>query len=559
MAYFYKKTQNGKTYLYIRESARVNGKPKVVSQVYLGSASSILERLKSGNEKIKVEEYGELFICNQLNKEVDISNIIDKHIPYGKNEKGPSVGEYFLYSIWNRMINPTSKNLLSDWYRKTAINFIRPIDIKQLTSQKYWDKWDRVSESLLMKISRDFFSQVKTQIKNKPENVIFDTTNYYTYMATNTSSELLKRGKNKESKHHLRQVGCRLLVDNNSRIPMYYKTYPGNIHDSKLFESVMDDMFASITGLDNIEQKLTVVIDKGMNSNSNFKWIDKKNNINFVTTYSTYFAKELAQTPLTKFEELDIQSKSKENILAFRSKGIFWGKERTAVVTYNSSMARKKKYKLEEKLLKIKEVLNEYQQKIKREQSQWKNKEIIIQRYENICKDLHISNNFYKLEFKNTSGKLNLVFKKDSLNIKNEILKFGKNIIITDNHDWSTQKIVKASFDRWKVESNFRDSKNIIEVNPIRHWTDSKIRCHLFSCVIALTYMRIFENKLLKNKLEISSESAMEQMASLHSVLKFQSVSSKPVRTLEAPTKTQTNILKAFGYKINKKWVLQKI
>lgn len=41
MASLYKKTIAGKTYWYLREMARVGGKPKMVSERYLGTAADI--------------------------------------------------------------------------------------------------------------------------------------------------------------------------------------------------------------------------------------------------------------------------------------------------------------------------------------------------------------------------------------------------------------------------------------------------------------------------------------------------------------------------------------
>jgi transposase len=57
---------------------------------------------------------------------------------------------------------------------------------------------------------------------------------------------------------------------------------------------------------------------------------------------------------------------------------------------------------------------------------------------------------------------------------------FGKNIIITDNTDWTTGHIIETSLDRWQVEDRFRLKKDddLFCVQPIRHGTDSKIRCH---------------------------------------------------------------------------------
>ncbi|HWG63797.1 MAG TPA: hypothetical protein VG253_19075 [Streptosporangiaceae bacterium] len=45
MAFIVGKKQGGKTYYYLAESARVEGKPRIVSQRYLGSAEEIAARL----------------------------------------------------------------------------------------------------------------------------------------------------------------------------------------------------------------------------------------------------------------------------------------------------------------------------------------------------------------------------------------------------------------------------------------------------------------------------------------------------------------------------------
>ena len=41
MAHFHVKTKKGRPYLYVREIARVNGKPKVISQTYIGSPEKV--------------------------------------------------------------------------------------------------------------------------------------------------------------------------------------------------------------------------------------------------------------------------------------------------------------------------------------------------------------------------------------------------------------------------------------------------------------------------------------------------------------------------------------
>lgn len=51
---------------------------------------------------------------------------------------------------------------------------------------------------------------------------------------------------------------------------------------------------------------------------------------------------------------------------------------------------------------------------------------------------------------------------------------FTKSAIISDNTDWPTGDISKASRARWQVENRFRPSKDddLASTSPIQHWTD---------------------------------------------------------------------------------------
>ena len=126
-----------------------------------------------------------------------------------------------------------------------------------------------------MKMSKRFFERIWAVESPEADCLLFDTTNYYTFMASDTPSDLARRGKNKEGRHNLRQVGLGLLVARGSRLPLYYCVYPGNLHDSRQFAAVMDEMFGVVCGFDKTKERLTVVIDKGMNSDGNFEWIDE--------------------------------------------------------------------------------------------------------------------------------------------------------------------------------------------------------------------------------------------------------------------------------------------
>ena len=572
MAHFHIKKKKGRPYLYVREIARVGGKPKVISQTYIGPPERVAQ-MATGEMKqekiLRVEEFGALWLAKQIDSDIDLAQIVDEVIPRDPRETGPSVGEYFLYSVFNRMVEPRSKNRLVDWYRSTAIQHIRPVDIEELTSARYWEKWNRVTQDALETIARRFFKRIWEVETPKADCLLFDTTNYYTFMASNTQSELAKRGKNKDGRHHLRQVGLGLLVDRESKLPLYYRAYPGNLHDSKLFHEVMDEMFGIVCGFNDTKERLTVVIDKGMNSEANYAWIDDHSLVHFITTYSTYFAEKLAATPLERFEPIDIEKnrrlikggRSGECLLAYRTRGEYWGKERAVVVTHSPATARKQAHTLDVKLELLRQELLKMRAKVRQRVPHWRNPEVIRERYHRLCEQYHVPSDLYVIEFSTQGDRLSMSFHRDAYRVQRMRATFGRNIIITDNTDWTTAEIVQASLDRWRIEESFRLSKDedFVSVYPIRHWTDSKIRCHLFTCVVAMTYLRRLELRLRATGIKQSASRIMDEMRHLHSVLTMTDGRSKPRRRLETPTKTQAEVLSAFGYHVDTRGVLRKV
>jgi transposase len=570
MAHFHVKIKKGRPYLYVREIARVDGKPKVISQIYIGSPEKVAGLLGNNEADVinlQVEEFGSLWLAHQIDRDIDLCGIVDGVVPRAERESGPSVGEYFLYCVLNRMVQAVSKNKLADWFRKTAIQHIRPVELDQLTSKRYWEKWERVSETDLQAIARRFFQRIWQVEVPAADCLLFDTTNYYTYMASQTESELAQRGKSKAGKHHLRQIGLGLLVARDSRLPLYYSVYPGNIHDSKHFAAVMDEMFGMVCGLHQTKERLTVVIDKGMNADDNYAWIDDHPRIHFITTYSTYFAQDLAVTPLDRFEPAETKENrqhieeghEEECLLAYRTRGEYWGKERTVIVTHNPASARKQAYTFADKLEAMRQELLVMRARVREKAPHWRNEETVRERYIRFCEQLHMTPQLYDLEFAQSPEGLTLTFRKNVYLVSRKQAMFGKNIIITDNTDWLTGDIIEASLARWQVEDRFRLSKDddLVGTSPFRHWTDSKIRCHLFTCVVAMTYLRRIEMKLAVAGQKRSMEEVMDDMRHLHSVVSVKKGRRTPQRRLETPSKTQSEVLSVFGYHVDDSGVLQ--
>src|SRR3990170_9138633 len=99
MASLTPKVIKGKTYYYARECRRVDGKPKIVRTVYLGSLDSIIAAVEGSQEaprphSVDIASFGDVVALYDLAQSIGIVEIIDRHVP--KRKQGLSAGQYLL-------------------------------------------------------------------------------------------------------------------------------------------------------------------------------------------------------------------------------------------------------------------------------------------------------------------------------------------------------------------------------------------------------------------------------------------------------------------------------
>jgi len=272
-----------------------------------------------------------------------------------------------------------------------------------------------------------------------------------------------------------------------------------------------------------------------------------------------------AFAPLTiaKNQRLVRSGRNADRMLAYRTSMDLWGQSRAVVVTYNPRTARKHRYTLERKLDTLRETLIEFRRNYREQRPQWRDPKAILERYLRACDQLHLGSQYYRLEFGDRRKAADLSFRKDPYQVSKAENLFGKNVIVTDNHDWTTEEIVQSSLDRYGIEQQFRTSKATehIRINPFYHWTDSKLRCHLLTCVMALTVLRLIELRVQNHRASAehswTGRKILEDMHKLHSAWLLYPGKRKPERMHATPTEDQAEVLRAFGYEIAPMGVLQ--
>ncbi len=72
--------------------------------------------------------------------------------------------------------------------------------------------------------------------------------------------------------------------------------------------------------------------------------------------------------------------------------------------------------------------------------------------------------------------------------------------LLTNRHDLEISKVVESYKNLQEVEILFDDFKNFVDVRPVRHWLEERVRSHVFICMLALLLKRIFEINCLGGK-----------------------------------------------------------
>jgi len=545
MAYILKKRISGRTYYYLAETQRVEGKPRIVWQKYLGTAERIQERLQAAEiSEIQTFELGSVAAIESLEREIGFIDIVDRIVP--KRDQGMSVGEYLYFIILNRAIEPKSKASLGAWLKGTAISEYRTLDGDALESSNFWDQMDKVKD--VGAIGDEVAKRVVAVYDIPLDCLLYDTTNYFTQMSPETPSDLARYAYSKAGKHELRHVGLSLLCSREDGIPLFHRTYPASLHDSRLMFELYAEMSALLRSLKK-KDRMTLIFDKGFNSPDNIGRIDADPGLFFIGALSPYHHPELCRVALEEYKPIGVPDEDEEPLLAYRTAETIYDRERAVVVTYNPRTYRKKIHWLSRTIRKTKARLKDLRRDLAGADGRTTLKSI-ERKIDDILAESHIAAVFnVEVSFKK---EYRMTIRTNPQVLRDYRARFGKNIIFTDHTDWSTDEIVLAYRDRYKIETAFRQTKSadLIRWQPMYHWTDSKIRVHGLTCVMALVYLSLLSRKLRRAGVTMALDRVLATLRGIRRAVYLYPGSPRPIRKLCRIGSTEEELLRALGIEI---------
>lgn len=534
-----KKKIKGINYYYYVESKRVDGRPKLVNQKYLGTADRLLERLSSAEAPLQdrvlysdESDFAAPALLFDIASRISIIGMIDELIP--KRKQGASTGMYILTAAINRAVAPSPTNGLEKWYSSTCLPLLTGIKPSAFTPQNFWNN-TCISAEEINACENAILKRIINSYDIDTSHLIYDATNFFTYIDTNQECETAKRGHSKEKRNDLRIIGLSLMVSPDCNIPLLHETYPGNTHDATQFHRMMTQLKERYEIITKKESDVTIVFDRGNNSEENISFLESGDfPLHYIGGLRKNQASELYKIPLSDYTQLT--GESLKNQTAYRTEVKVFGRRVTAVIVHNPELEKGQLQGIAINREKATAKLLALQQRLMRRakgetvkgrkpsiESVKKNVEVIL--------SVEYMSDIFTYEVLEQDGNIYLTFaSSDEALDKIRKQHLGRNALFTDRSDMTNEEIVTAYRSAWHVEAAFKQMKDTkhLTVRPVFHWTDEKIRVHIFTCVLAYRLCCLLVKELSDRGINITVNRMLEEMSGIKKINTFFGDVSKP-------------------------------
>lgn len=486
----------GRSYWRIVESRRVNGKPRAVPILHLGTADALLNRLlqaPEGHLTVQSFHHGDVAALKAVADRLQVVSLIDRHVP--NKVRSLSVGTTLLLAAINRVVRPRSKRGWTAWARGTSLPLLFPgLKGETLSSQYFWDQMDCVEMVALRAVEDDLTRTVVTELGIELDTLFYDTTNFFTYIAsTNDRSTLAQRGHSKQKRHDLRLFNLALLVCRAGQIPLCSCLYEGNRVDVTAYPESLTHIRERLEALSLSLKDITLVYDKGNHSKSNQALVDEAP-FGYVASLVPAHHPELLAIPVSHYRPL---TGSRLGLIpGLRLTREIWGKQRTVLLFISEQLRAGQRRGLQQHLAKRLRELAEWQAQLAKPRSGPRTRASAQKRIEQLLAGQYLKQVLRVDYDPERQGAQRLQYRIDEAALRHlETEVFGKRLLITDRHEWSDEEIVLAYRGQSYVEGTFRQLKDTehLAVRPQYHWTDQKVHVHTFLCLLGLLLARVIE------------------------------------------------------------------
>jgi transposase len=430
----------------------------------------------------RVTIYGPLLILDEIARQIGLASLLGEY------------GDYLLSLAYAHCVAPDSLAGIVEWYQKSEIGSLLSIaDVSYAKLIEAIDSIEGQSEAIQGRI----FERLQKILKLSRRGYFYDITEVYFY---GLCCPLAKPGHNAEGRKE-RQIQVGLAVTQGEGIPVLHKVYEGNIFDARTLPDIL-------LSLQNKKlRRVSLVWDRGVSSKMN---IQEAQGMGFEVLCGLPLKADLKKVADQVLEE-----------------GIVSLKHRVRLPNA-TFYVRKMNYTLERTEGYLAICLNEKERQAIRER-----------RYDEIDEALR---QIQEKKVIKEGIKKYLRGNQIDYEAVSEAERYDGVSAIFSSRDLAASEMVKAYFEKDKVEKSFRCLKGLIEMDKVRFWLANRVRGHIFVCYLAYLLLSVLEYKL--RKIRVKAPEALEALESLYRVYITDPKSENQFIKTVALNKKQEEILK---------------
>ena len=541
MASLYKKVISGKPYWYLREMGWVDGKPKLVSERYLGTAADI-EALLDAREAAVLPErtrhlaFGDVAAAWGVLQDLGVAAVIDEAAGSRRSDAGASAGTYLALAALNRLVAPCSKAGFADWWKTTAADRFTKIPASVLDHRRFWDAMHAVTLEQLEEISRAVAVRIVESSGVDCSSVALDMTNFASFINSgNDKAPVAQRGKAKQKRSDLRLVGLGLVVTRDGGIPLTWHAYPGDRPDVTQFPAMIDQLrrqyqaVCAAAAVSDGAADMTVVFDAGQNSADNFAHLARAG-LHYIGSVPASDCPDLTALPASIRSAVDKDRFG--GLTAYDTRRTVYGAGRRAVLTHSPELhASQAAGFTGTTLAKAGKKLDELAATLARGKTR-RGRDKVKAEIESITRKPWVRRVITWQLAGDQPRDLRLTWSVDQqarAALEEEL--FGKHVLITDHDDWPVPEVIAGYRSQSEAEFSFRQMKDphVVSFSPMHHWTEHNIRVHVFTCVLALQIAHLMRRRARQAGLGLSVRELLSQLAAIgETVLIYPSSGGRP-------------------------------
>ncbi len=505
MASIIKKVKGGKPYYYIAVSQRVDGKPRIVQQTYLGSVDRIRAIFSQKTSPVPVHatplELGLPGALWQAAQDSGVCAALDA--AWNPPRQGPALSHFLLLAAFHHVCNRGSDTNVADWYERTILRRLWDFPSESFSPQAIRDRFDSINVSPIPPLGRPetddelLAAQNRLLLAFRDRNLVsecvvaYDTTNFHTWIDSDS-----ERSHGKQAHHEIRQTGLSYALDATHGLILMHHVYPKNIGASSNLPESLERIAGRLDRAGIQRNNVTVTLENGSAALDDIPALERSG-LGWIMALPWHEAPtELRQRPL---QQLAPVGSTHPGVQAMAERCMVHGTERLCVLRHSATDAAEQLDGVSDSLASALRKLQRLARDLAKPQRQPPTEERVQQRVRKALGHNHVPDLVqYALTARDDHWELSFHDDPDALvRLHQELL--GRTVLVTNRDSWGAAEVAAAYSRQQDMEGAFQEllEGGLAGWSPADPITDRKLKVHTFCCMLGVSLLHYLHRRVI--------------------------------------------------------------